>query len=143
MSQLLPILLDKEVYALELIEVQEVVENASIFPLPGASDALLGAISFHGQIVPVVDLPLLLGFAPGPRADRLIVLIDSHGPMALAVDQQRPILNIDLVQNTLIQSSSEDDGIRGVINWEGEMISLLDFEQMHLMIEQLCANAGG
>ena len=143
MSQLLPFLLGEELYATELTEVQEVVENCQIFPIPGAPPALRGAISFHGRIVPVVDLPLLIGFPAGPRAERLLVLTDRHGPMALAVDQLRPVLNLNLAQGALDQSRSDADCIRAVISWRDTMFSLLDFEQLQIRLEQICARAGG
>lgn len=141
MSQLLPFKLGSEVYALELIDVQEVVEHQSIHPMPGVSKTIIGAIGFHGRIVPAIDLPLLLGFPVGDRSERMIVLTDEHGPVALAVDQLLRIINIDLGQ-ILSQSNSEEDCIRGVINLDGKMISLLALEQLSVVLEQLCTDSG-
>jgi purine-binding chemotaxis protein CheW len=143
MKQLLPFKLGEETYALNLLEVQEVVEKRSIYPLPGAPEAVTGAISFHGRIVPVVDLPQLLGFPVGPRTARLVVLTDANGPLALTVDRLRPVLNVELACATLTQSDSEADCISGVLSWQEEMISLLDLKQLQKMLEQLCSKAGG
>ena len=143
MNQLLPFKLGTEVYALELPEIQEVVENPQIHGLPGAPETLAGVIAFHGRIVPVVDLPLLLGFPAGNRFDRLIVLSDRHGPMALWIDQMCPIMTLNLTHEILSQSSSEADCIRGVLNCQGEIISLLDIDQLQAKLEQLCAGTGG
>jgi purine-binding chemotaxis protein CheW len=143
MNQLLPFKLGAETYALELADVQEVVENQPIHSLPGVPETISGAIGFHGRIVPVVDLPLLLGFSAGQRSERVIVLTDDHGPAALAVDQLLRITSIDLTHSTLSQSDSEADCIRGVLNQSGEMISLLDLDQLHLVLEQLCSESGG
>jgi len=143
MSQLLPFKLAEETYVIELTSIQEVVENQPIFPLPGAPKKIAGAISFHGRIVPVVDLPLLLGFSAGLRSERLIVLIDRYGPIALRVDNLYPILNVDLAKGTLSQSDSEQDCIAAVLNWHDEMLSLLDLEQLQLMLETLCSRTGG
>lgn len=143
MSQLLPFQLGEEVYALELAAIQEVVENQTVHALPGGPAALAGAISFHGRIVPVVDLPLLLGFPTGNRAARIIVLGDEYGPIALTVDRLQAIINLDLAHNTLSQSDSEADCICGVINRAGELISLLDLDRLHQLLEQLCSDGGG
>ncbi len=143
MTQLLPFLLGAESYALELVEVQEVVENPPIHALPGAPEEIAGAISFHGRIVPVIDLPQLLGFAVGERSARIIVLVDAHGPVALMVDHLQRIISIDPAVGTLSQSASVEDCIRGVLNRDGEMISLLDLQQLHLVLEQLCTESGG
>ncbi len=141
MSQLLPFKLGSEVYALELIDVQEVVEHHPTHPLLGVSEAIIGAIGFHGRIVPAIDLPLLLGFPAGERCERMIVLTDEHGPVALAVDQLLRIIDIDLGR-ILSQSNSEEDCIRGVINLDGKMISLLALEQLCAVLEQVCTASG-
>jgi purine-binding chemotaxis protein CheW len=143
MNLLLPFQLGEETYALEVTDVQEVVESQPIYPLPGAPHAIVGAISFHGRIVPVVDLPLLLGFAAGARAERLIVLTDSYGPLALRVDQLRRIVAADLVNGTLSQSESEQNCISATINWQNEMINLLSLEQLQRMLEARCSRTGG
>ena len=142
MSQLLPFKLGAECYALELTDVQEVVENRTIHALPGGPAVILGAISFHGRIVPVIDLPLLLGFPVDSRAERIVVLTDEHGPVALAVDQLQPIISVDLAHSSLSQSEAEEDCIRGVFNQDGKMISLLDLEQLQRFFAQLCTDGG-
>jgi len=142
MNQLLPFKLGAEVYALELTDVQEVVEQQRVHPLPGVSEAIIGSIAFHGRIVPALDLPLLLGFPAGQRSERMIVLTDEHGPVALVVDHLLRIISLNLEHSTLSQSDSEEDCIRGVLNREGEMISLLDLDQLRLMLEQLCVESG-
>ena len=143
MSQLLTFKLGEETYALDLTEIQEIVEKPAIYPLPGAPETVAGAIGFHGRIVPVVDLPTLLGFPAGQRAERLVVLTVGNGPVALAVDQLRPVLSVDLVRGTLSQSDSEADCISGVLSWQEEMISLLDLTQLKKILEQLCSQTGG
>lgn len=143
MTQLLPFKLSEETYALELTDIKEVVENQQIYPLPGAPQNIAGAISFHGRIVPVIDLPLLLDFTAGKRCERLIVLTDLHGPVALAVDRLRPVITVDLVHSVLSQSESEEDCIRDVLNWQDEMISLLDLGQLQMRLETLCSRSGG
>lgn len=142
MSQLLPFNLGAEVYALELVDVQEVVEHQPIHPMPGVAESIIGAIGFHGRIVPAVDLPLLLGFQAGSRSERMIVLTDEHGPVALAVDGLLRIINLDLKHSTLSQSDSEEDCIRGVLNRDGKMISLLDLGQLRQVLEHLCTESG-
>ena len=143
MNQLLPFKLGDETYAIEVTDIQEVVENQPIFPVPGAPETIAGAIGFHGRIVPVVDLPQLLGFSAGPRAKRILVLTDGHGPVALTVDMVRRIISVDLANATLTQSQSEQNCIHGVLNWREEMISLLDLEQLWLLMETLYSRTGG
>ncbi|MCK4691929.1 MAG: hypothetical protein KAT20_08970 [Desulfuromonadales bacterium] len=52
-------------------------------------------------------------------------------------------MTLNLTHETLSQSSSEADCIRGVLNCRGEIISLLDLDQLQARLEQLCAENGG
>lgn len=143
MKQLLPFRVGYESYALELIEVQEVVENQTIYDFPGSPQVVAGAIGFHGRIVPVIDLAVLLDFPTGKLGQRLIVLVNKWGPVALGVDQVRAIINIEINQTNQMQNYAERNYIRDVINCGGEMISLFDLDQLQINLESLCAQTGG
>ena len=143
MKQLLPFNVGYETYALELVEVQEVVENRKIYDFPGSPEEVAGAIGFHGRIVPVINLPLLLNFPTGNICDRLIVLINERGPLALGVDRVRPIINIEITHANQMQNYAERNYIHEIVNWEGEMISLFDLDQLQAKLEALCVQPGG
>jgi len=79
----------------------------------------------------------------GARAERLLVLTDANGPLALTVDRLRSVINVDLVRGTLTRSESEADCISAVLSWQEEMISLLNLNQLQQLLEQLCSRTGG
>ncbi len=130
MTQLLPFMLGAERYGLRLTDIQEVIEGAERHYLPAAPVAIMAAVNVHGRILPVLDLSLFLGFPPAGWSERMIVLAQRDFQMVLAIDQLEPILNVNLEQVTLTQSEGPPDCIRGVLNWQGEIISLLDLEQL-------------
>ncbi|SEA38191.1 Chemotaxis signal transduction protein [Desulfuromusa kysingii] len=142
MKQLLPFKVGYETYALPLIEVQEVVENQIVHPFPGAPAIIAGAIAFHGRIVPVVNLSLLLDFPVGKIGPRLIVLINKRGPVALGVDQVRTVINLEINQTNQMQNRIERNYIDDVINWDGEMISLFALDQLQNELQSLCEQRG-
>jgi purine-binding chemotaxis protein CheW len=142
MKQLLPFKVGYETYALELTEIQEIVENQAIYPFPGAPAVITGAISFHGRIVPVINLPQLLDFPAGSPGQRLVVLINERGPIALGVDQVKTIINVEINQTNRMENYAERDYINDIINWHGEMISLFDLDQLQLRLESLCVQTG-
>lgn len=135
LTQLLPFMLGDERYALKLTSIQEVVDGAQLHYLPAAPPTLLGAINVHGQVVPVVDLPVLLGFSAAPVCSRLLVLSSQILSVALAVHQLESMVNVDLQQLVLTQSDEAQNCIAGVMNWHEQMISLLDLEQLRKIIE--------
>jgi purine-binding chemotaxis protein CheW len=143
MKQLLPFTVGYETYALELVEVQEVVENQKIYPFPGAPEMVTGAINFHGRIVPVIDLARLLNFPLAKMGQRLIVLINQRGPVALEVGQVQAVINIEAGSDIQMENYAEKIYINDVINWHGKMISLFDLDQLQVKLELLCCQTGG
>lgn len=143
MKQLLPFRVGHETYALELLEIQEIVEQQKIHPFPGAPDVVAGAIGFHGRIVPVVDLAKLLDFPTGKIGQRLIVLVDKRGPVALGVDRVGSIINLEITRTNRMQNYAERPYISDIVNWGGSMVSLLDLEQVQAELDLLCENSGG
>lgn len=138
MKQLLPFRLGGETYALELGVIQEVVENQRIYDFPGTAPVIAGAIGFHGRIVPVIDLSALLDFPSGNLCNRLIVLTNEQGPVALGTDQVLPIIACERVRVEQPQNSAEQRYIREIIDWDGQMIGLFDLEELQLELESLC-----
>ena len=143
MKQLLPFQIAGEDYALPIHDIQEIVENHPIHPFPGTVALIAGAIGFHGRIVPVIDLCRLTGAEKAARSQRLIVLTDEHGPMALGVDQVLPILNLEMVHEQDPEESAESGYVKKIFHWDGQMISLFDLERLHVVLEELCVEQGG
>ena len=138
MTQLLPFVIDTETYALELMDIQEIVETRNIYPFPAAPQQISGAIAFHGRIVPVVNLPLLIGFSPENLSSRLIVLANRYGPFALAVERLRPLIGMEKGFIKDDDNALKQPFVRGVFDWREEMINLLDLDYVEAAIETAC-----
>ena len=138
MEQVLIFGLGEEWYGLEIHKVQEVVAAPVHHYIPRAPAALLGAINFHGSILPVLDLTRWLGFPPAQKDARVIVLTAEQCRLALAVDRVRRIVPLD--EGALIPyqaQEGEENFIRAVLGHQGEMINLLDVERLAASLEQL------
>ncbi len=142
MKQLLPFKVGYETYAVEVTEVQEVVENQPIYDFPGTPLEIAGAIGFHGRIVPVVELSKLLNFPTAKLGSRLIVLANQRGPVALGVDHVGGVIAVAMTTAPRLQNYAERDYIREIINWNGEMVSLFDLDLFQLKLESLCTQTG-
>ena len=60
-EDLLAVRIGQEPYALRLEDIASLFAGKKITPLPGSTSALRGIAGFRGAIVPVYDLPVLLG----------------------------------------------------------------------------------
>jgi purine-binding chemotaxis protein CheW len=127
--------LNDELYGLEIDAVQEVTEDAAVQFVPRNNSILKGTINFHGRILPVIDLPVLLGFPSADRDHRLVVLTTEFEALALSVSKVSRIVDLDL---SMSQASPGDDpkrAVRGVIECGDGMINLLDTERMIKQLE--------
>ncbi len=82
-----------ERYAVELRDVEEVLPQVRVTPVPGAAAVVAGVINVHGDIRPVMDLRRLLGMdgvASGARP-RVIVLCKEGRRMGLQIDSVEQI----------------------------------------------------
>lgn len=123
--------LAEELYGLEVSQVQEVVEAPRIDYIPLAPAGFLGAINFHGSILPVLDLVGHLGFAAGERDLRLIVLPPQVSSLGLAVTSLVGI--VPLEHDALLPYRQERESavyIRAAFSHDRGMINLLDVPRL-------------
>jgi len=138
MIQLLPFDVGNEIYALELNDIQEIVEARTLYPFPAAPEMVSGAIAFHGRIVPVINLPLLLGFSADQVCSRVIVLASEYGPFALAVDRLRPLIGLEKGFIKDDEAAGKEPSVRSIFAWGDNMISLLAVNYVVAAIETAC-----
>jgi len=143
MIQILPFQLGEGLYGLELTHIQEVVDEAQVFYLPGAPEGILGAINLHGRILPVLDLPLQFGFDKGLRAERMIVPTDNNFPLVLAVDSVRSVISAENSMIKPAQNVFEKESVNNVLDRDGERIRLVDLKHLRNRVGQLCETLGG
>ena len=77
----------QQLCAVPLARVRRVVRALPVSPLPGAAPELLGLAEFGGEPLPVLDLALLVGAAPGASAAlpvTVVVMAGSEGATELA-----------------------------------------------------------
>ena len=124
------------VYGVDIREVEEVIDENSIVPIPRTPDFLLGIINLRGRIIPIIDLALRLGVPSSPDTERtrLVVLGVRLGDLelsfALRVDTIEGIIDIprqDIESLPPRVGLRKLKGIHGLVKArEGKVIILLD-----------------
>lgn len=117
-----------EQYGLELESLQEVADDPPLHAVPQRGAFLLGAVNLHGRVLPVIDLPGLLGMAVVPRDQRLVVLSPEFHSLALAVSGVGRIVSFDADDLQLPPDGEKFKAIAGVVDIgdQGEKVNLLD-----------------
>lgn len=143
MVQILPFLLGEGLYGLELTRIQQLVDEAPVYYMPGAPVPILGAINLHGRILPVLDLPQLFGCESGTRSTRMIVPVAQEAAVVLAVDRVRPVLNVETPEIIICDNGSDEECVTHELDWDGQRIRLLDLDKLSERVALLCVPQGG
>src|ERR1700733_1470568 len=117
----LRIRLGAEHYALGLEYVLEVVELGEITAVPGSGAALLGLRNLRGEILPALDLCVLLGITGDGERRRLVVVADGERRAGLAVDDV-----IDFSRLPEATATVDSPLVRGGVLVEGALVGVVD-----------------
>lgn len=115
-------------YGLEIGSIQDVVDDPPLYSVPQTGPFLLGVINLHGQVLPVIDLPGLLGVDVPPRDQRLVVLTPELHSLALAVSGLGRIATFAPGELRQPTAAERVNAIAGVVALAGsqEAVNLLD-----------------
>ena len=113
-------------FAIELSEIQEIIESRDILVIPGSSDLDGRVLNLRGCIVPVVNLRVFYGFAESPdphHETKLIIVRNQARVVALEVDRIITIYKQVQPQKTPSlnpQLSSRKDTLDRLIEFAGD-----------------------
>lgn len=85
-----------ETYAIDVLQVQEVLKVPEITPVPGVPDYILGIINLRGDVVTVIDARRRLGLpvrAPDD-ASRIVIIDVDHQNVGILVDSVAEVVQI-------------------------------------------------
>ncbi|GIU74286.1 MAG: hypothetical protein KatS3mg004_1373 [Bryobacteraceae bacterium] len=120
-----------EYYGLPVEHVREVDRVDRLTPVPGAPAFVRGLINLRGEILPLVDMRLLLGGEGGemPGSARLIVA-QAHAeeaPLALMVEELNGLAPVDEAPESVgAEGERPGRGIRGSLEHRGHRVWWLD-----------------
>jgi len=142
LMQLVGFKIANELFGVDILMVQEIIRSAPITPVPNSPEFVEGVINLRGDIIPVIDLRKRLDLynEKSQREKIWILILDIHGRVTgFIVDLVTEVLKIDEGQieeaPEIIVAGLENQYIRGVVDIEGELCILLDFNRILLMEE--------
>jgi len=139
MSQHLTFTLGKEVFALDITSVREVLELTAITKIPRTPDFMRGVINLRGHAVPVMDMRLKFGMpAAQVTVDTCIIIVEvafegERIIMGGLVDSVREVFEIPpegMEATPRMGTSINVDYIKGIGKQEGEFIIVLDIDRL-------------
>ena len=141
MRELIAFRIGEQEFCVDIITVREIRGFAAATPLPHAPNFVVGVINLRGTVLPIVDLAARLGFGATVPTARSVVIVVRIGRqlVGLLVDAVSDILTVtdDLLQPTPdIASEMARSFVRGVMAFEGRMISMIAVDAVLPQVEQ-------
>ncbi|MDE1179769.1 chemotaxis protein [Paraburkholderia sp.] len=124
-----------ELYGINVFKVREISTMPAVTPIAGSSDYVMGAVNIRGQIIPVIDLPRLMGCEPTRGRNILLVTEFARSTQAFAVEEVDDIVRLEwnqvlsaegAVGGSLVTSMARIDGNTG----DSRLAQVIDVEQV-------------
>jgi chemotaxis signal transduction protein len=120
-----------EAYAMPVENVLQVAELGDVTAVPGSRPEMLGVRNLRGQILPVVDLALLLGIPRTAPPTRLLVAEAGGRQAGFAIDQVSEVG--DLEDPT---EETDSDMLVGAALAGGDLIGVIDVTRVFDSLER-------
>ncbi len=127
--------LDGQVFAVDILEVQEITRVLEVRPIPEAPAFLEGVINLRGKVIPLMDLRkrLHLPAAETNSETRMIVVKNDGRPVGLLVDSVSEVLRLpreSLEAAPDMVSAIDARYVRCVAKLDDRILILLDVTQL-------------
>ena len=117
---------------IEVAQIQEVLRDTKVTPVPKTPPAVSGLINLRGQIVTAVDLRTLFGFAADQKSDNgsVMLIVDSDTELhSLVVDSVGDVVEVgedDYEERPDTLTGEARKLIRGAYKLKSGLLLLLD-----------------
>ncbi len=124
-----------ELFGINVFKVREIVAMPSITEVAGAVENMLGVVNLRGQIIPVIDLPSVVGCVPSTGLNILLVTEYARSTQGFAVESVEEIVRLDWGQVLSAESSSVAGMVTSIARLDGDIANtrlaqVLDVEQI-------------
>lgn len=126
---------ERELFGINVFKVREVLVMPKITALANSHQHLIGVANIRGQIIPVIDLPAVVGCTP--KLGHTILMVTEFGRtvQAFAVEDVREIVRLDWDQVLPAEGTHAGALVTGIARLDGNnpdtrLAQVLDVEQV-------------
>jgi two-component system chemotaxis response regulator CheV len=125
----------RELFGINVFKVREVLVMPPITALATTHEHLMGVANIRGQIIPVINLPAVVGCLPQKGLNILMVTEFGRTVQAFAVEDVNEIVQLDWAQVLPAENSHAGAMITGIARLDGatantRLAQVLDVEQI-------------
>ncbi|MDK2946341.1 chemotaxis protein CheW [Geotoga petraea] len=130
MTDVLSFQIHNQEYAIDVEEIESVVDIEEVTPVPNSKEFINGVINLRGRIVPVVDLTkkINIKLPEEHEFDNILILKIDEQEIGVFVDEVKNVLSIDESNLENIQSKNDvyTGKVKGTIKVQNRLIIYLD-----------------
>jgi len=124
-----------ELFGINVFKVREIVAMPVITSVAGAMPHNLGVVNLRGQIIPVIDLPSVVGRVPKTGLNIMLVTEYARSTQGFAVESVEEIVRLDWSQVLSAESSAGGGMVTSIARLDGDtentrLAQVLDVEQI-------------
>lgn len=142
-STLLTFELGDEYFALDAMKVNHILEVPKITRVPDTPEYLKGVINLHGNIIPIADLRMMMGFGASEyTADSAIVVIGPDGhqdsSLGLIVDMVKEVVETEGLEMKPTVDNRENsmlNNFHGTFSFDDQFVHIIDIDELVLETE--------
>lgn len=122
--------LGKEIFAIPLLSVREVIGVPETTPIPQMPNYFVGVMNLRGSVVTILDLRLKFNIKPQPTKEEAVLVMEM-GSYLLGgiVDSVKSVLSVDrekIMPPPQLEGSKTAQYVTGVIQVENQLVLVLD-----------------
>ena len=139
-NQILVFNINNELYGIDILKVQEILNFIQPTPIPNCPDYLKGIINLRGTIILVIDLRARLHFDSPMDPNNCVIVVVAIGnkKYGLVVDSVSDVLTINeenIQEDIDIHSGIDNRYIMGLVKANEQMIILVNIDKVFLKNE--------
>lgn len=112
-----------ELFGINVFKIREIVPMPHVTALAGSLPHMMGVVNLRGQIIPVVDLPSIVGCKPATGLNILLVTEFARTTQAFAVESVEEIVRLDWNQVLSAESHALGGLVTSIARLEGDTAS--------------------
>ncbi len=133
--QLVTFKVGEEEFAVEILDVHEIIRVMQITPVPNAERHIIGVLNLRGKVIPVVGMRRRFNLPDinSTPETRIIVMEVNQKVVGFLVDSVSEVLYMDtnkIADTPSLFTNVEQDYIRGIGKLEDRLVILLDFDEL-------------
>ncbi|PWD99413.1 chemotaxis protein CheW [Marinilabilia rubra] len=137
-NTLLSFRLNDEFFAIDAMKVNHILEVPDITHVPNTPEFLRGVINLHGNVIPVVDLRLMMGFDNADFSnDTAIVVIapdeQQDSSLGVVVDMVKEVIEADGMEMKATVVDKEESMLKnfhGTLSVGDDFVHVIDIDEL-------------